>query len=657
MNYEFFNNQNDIEYQNIYFPEQGTLTINNNFFNSEKKKLSTKGNNNNIKEEFRNNENKIQNINNIYHNIKFKRRKIQKEEIKNYDYTYNNDIYRNIKNEINNQTLLFQYNKQQKSINKTYMLNCNSPNNIMSNKNKLINVGNPKYQQNISPIKINLFHNNKPFYSERKQNKYNLSDCKNKIIKIDKVSNDFNNTFNIDDNNNIPNIPKNDVCLENFENSIIKKENNNINIIQIPKKFALLNTEIKKNLFNENVNQNISKRFNNYYSPQRKNFKNIDINMDYFNEKTMIPQKNIFSNSKSPKKSKQLFSKVNSHLKYKVKSGNQNNIKLFNKNEQELKPFNIEIKKIKNINNDDFKISWSGKSKAGKDKNKNIKINQDAFRVCENINNIKNFNIYILCDGHGRDGHYVSKYITENIISMISSHSLKIFHKNIEEIYNALIKNNYQLIKDIFSQIDICLSLQKDFDTEKSGCTCILILQIGSKIISANIGDSRAILVYSNSQNLFKTKTFPLSLDSKPDLPSELKRIINCGGEVHKNINKKGEYVGPMRVFARGKDFPGLAMSRSFGDFQSKQYGVINEPTFVEYCLDENCRYIVICSDGVWDFIDNDNVVKIGNRHYLNNNPEGFCLEILEKASYWWQKEDIVIDDITALIVFFKFIV
>ena len=657
MNYEFFNNQNDIEYQNIYFPEQGTLTINNNFFNSEKKKLFTKENINNIKEEFRNNESKIQNINNIYHNIKFKRRRIQKEEIKNYDYTYNNDIYRNIKNEINNQTLLFQYNKQQKSINKTYMLNCNSPNNIMSNKNKLINVGNPKYQENISPIKINLFHNNKPFYSERKQNKYNLSDCKNKIIKIDKVSNDFNNTFNIDDNNNIPNIPKNDVCLENFENSIIKKENNNINIIQIPKKFALLNTEIKKNLFNENVNQNISKRFNNYYSPQRKNFKNIDINMDYFNEKTIISQKILFSNSKSPKKPKQLFSKVNSHMKYKVKSGNQNNIKLFNKNEQELKPFNIEIKKIKNINNDDFKISWSGKSKAGKDKNKNVKINQDAFRVCENINNIKNFNIYILCDGHGRDGHYVSKYITENIISMISSHSLKIFHKNIEEIYNALIKNNYQLIKDIFSQIDICLSLQKDFDTEKSGCTCILILQIGSKIISANIGDSRAILVYSNSQNLFKTKTFPLSLDSKPDLPSELKRIINCGGEVHKNINKKGEYVGPMRVFARGKNFPGLAMSRSFGDFQSKQYGVINEPTFVEYCLDENCRYIVICSDGVWDFIDNDNVVKIGNRHYLNNNPEGFCLEILEKASYWWQKEDIVIDDITALIVFFKFIV
>ena len=657
MNYEFFNNQNNNEIQNIYFPEQGIFTINNNYFNSEKKELSSKEKINNIKDEYRNNEGKIQNFNGIYHNIKFKRRKIQKEEIKNYEYTYNNDIYRNIQNENNNQTLLLQSNKQLKNINKTYLLNYNSPNNIKSNKHILNNEENLKYQQNISPIKINLFHNNKPFYSERKQNKFNLSDFKNRTTRINKDSNDLKCPFNNDDNNNIPNIPKNDVCLENFENTIIKKENNNVNIIQIPRKLAILNTEIKRNLFNENINQNISNRFNNYYSPQRKNFKNIDINMDYFNEKTIIPQKNKLSNSKSPKQSKQYFSKVSSPMKFKVKLGNQNKIKLFNKNEPELRPLNIQIKKIKNINNDDFKILWSGKSKAGKDKNKNIKINQDAFRVCENINNIKNFNIYILCDGHGRDGHYVSKYITENIISMISSHSSMIFHKNIEEIYNALIKSNYQLIKDIFSQIDICLSLQKDFDTEKSGCTCILILQIGSKIICANIGDSRAILVYSNSQNLFNTKTFPLSLDSKPNLPSELKRIINCGGEVHKNINKKGEYVGPMRVFAKGKDFPGLAMSRSFGDFQSKKYGVISEPTFVEYCLDENCRYIVICSDGVWDFLDNDNVVKIGNKHYINNNPEGFCLEILEKASYWWQKEDIVIDDITALIIFFKFIV
>ena len=220
-----------------------------------------------------------------------------------------------------------------------------------------------------------------------------------------------------------------------------------------------------------------------------------------------------------------------------------------------------------------------------------------------------------------------------------------------------MIKNNYQLIKDIFANLDLNLSLQKNFDTFKSGCTCILIIQIGPKIICANVGDSRAILVYSNSPNLSNTKIFPLSLDSKPNLPSELKRIINCGGEVHQRINNKGEYVGPMRVYAKGRDFPGLAMSRSFGDFQCKKYGVINEPSFVEYSLDENCKYIVIGSDGVWDFLENENVVKIGNKYYIKNNPEGFCNEILESAAYWWEKENSVIDDITALVVFFKFFV
>ena len=124
---------------------------------------------------------------------------------------------------------------------------------------------------------------------------------------------------------------------------------------------------------------------------------------------------------------------------------------------------------------------------------------------------------------------------------------------------------------------------------------------------------------------------------------------------MHRNINNKGHYLGPMRIFAKGKDYPGLAMSRSFGDFQCKEIGVICEPSFIEYCLDENCKYLVLGSDGVWDFLENENVAKIGNKYYLKNNPEGFCNEILENASYWWEKEDNVVDDITALIVFFKF--
>ena len=648
MKYElFYPIPNNIIYkQNII--SEGKNNININYSFSDTKIISYNFKEKNKIDNDFSNELQKQNINNIYHSIKFKGRNKQKEEIKNHDYTGDKNLNKN-----NYQVLLLK-NENLKNNNLSFLNN--SPKNFNSKKIKLFSE-NQNNQYNISPIKKNLFSNNKPFNNERKKIRNSLSENKNRIRNNKKTFNDFNKAVNLDDNNNIPIIPKNDTCIENFENSIIKK--NNINLIPIPKKIKVLNNEIRKNLFNENRNPNLFNKLNNYHSPQRKNFLNIDINKDYTDEITTNKNKNnkkIFINN-LPKQNflhesnQKFFPQDTLTNEIIILSDNKNVIQ---KNEF-VKPLNIQIKKIKNINNDDFKISWSGKSQAGKENNGNIKINQDAFRVCENINNIKNFNIYILCDGHGKDGHHVSKYITENIISIISSHSSIFFLKSPEQIYQTIIKQNYRLIKDIFSQMDICLSLQKNFDTNKSGCTCVLIMQLGVKIICANIGDSRAILIYSNSSNLFNTKIFPLSLDSKPDLPSEKERIINSGGEVHKKINNKGEYVGPMRVYAKGKDFPGLAMSRSFGDFQCKKYGVINEPSFVEYCLDENCKYLVICSDGVWDFLDNENVVKIGNKHYLKNEPQGFCREILEKASYWWEKEDCVIDDITALVVHFKF--
>ena len=45
----------------------------------------------------------------------------------------------------------------------------------------------------------------------------------------------------------------------------------------------------------------------------------------------------------------------------------------------------------------------------GKDTSGMQKTNQDSFTFITNINNIKNFNIFGVLDGHGIEGHYVSK--------------------------------------------------------------------------------------------------------------------------------------------------------------------------------------------------------------------------------------------------------
>lgn len=53
------------------------------------------------------------------------------------------------------------------------------------------------------------------------------------------------------------------------------------------------------------------------------------------------------------------------------------------------------------------------------------------------------------------------------------------------------------------------------------------------------------------------------------------------------------------------EDIPGLAMSRSFGDIVASQAGVICEPEILSFELTEEDKFIVLASDGVWEFLDN----------------------------------------------------
>jgi len=59
------------------------------------------------------------------------------------------------------------------------------------------------------------------------------------------------------------------------------------------------------------------------------------------------------------------------------------------------------------------------------------------------------------------------------------------------------------------------------------------------------------------------------------------------------------------------ENIPGLAMSRSFGDHAAAEVGVISEPEILEMNLIEDDKFIVIASDGVWEFLSNDEVVRI----------------------------------------------
>ena len=282
------------------------------------------------------------------------------------------------------------------------------------------------------------------------------------------------------------------------------------------------------------------------------------------------------------------------------------------------------------------------------------KINQDVYIHEKNINGILNFNIFGVLDGHGDFGHLASNFTKRYILNKITNHPKIKNLKNNKEIYNELVKNNHQLITNIFLDADTQIKKEK-FDCEMSGTTCVIVIQLDENLICANTGDSRAILVYdeSLSNNLKNTKVFPLSHDAKPDLPEEKERIIKCGGEVEKMVDEKGLGVGPFRVWAKGKSYPGLAMSRSIGDMDAKHVGVIPNPEFIEYKIDSKAKYIIVCSDGIWESLSNEELMKIANSFYLRNDPFGLCQNLTNRSIDFWLKDDNYVDDITVVAVFF----
>ena len=51
--------------------------------------------------------------------------------------------------------------------------------------------------------------------------------------------------------------------------------------------------------------------------------------------------------------------------------------------------------------------------------------------------------------------------------------------------------------------------------------------------------------------------------------------------------------------------------------------------------------------------LNNDNVKDIGKKFYLENNASAFCYELVSQSLEEWRKNDIIVDDITAVVSFF----
>ena len=507
-------------------------------------------------------------------------------------------------------------------------LSKNNSKNKNNNYNNLFYLKSNLNINNIVKKNHNLKHNirNKIFqanniFSQFKSKKKAETIIHQEILQMNrKASDDINliNNNNKNINNNINNKSMYSNCFIGIHPKIIQEESE--------KNIKLAYKEINKEIFPLTKNSTTINILNSTNTHSKSN-SNIKSSSNFKQQITNnLSISNNDSNIQLQKLSMQSSLSLNDNNIINI-----NNINIIPEKQQQFKG-----KKIKCIH----EISKTGLSGIEK------KINQDRDFIFRNF--VEGFdNIFMgVCDGHGFFGNEVSEYIKENLPMdlnrIIKTKKLDINKDDLSEvIINTFIMENNALLRN------------RQIDSDLSGSTCISVIYTPKKLIIANVGDSRCVLGSRTRENEWKFEN--LSRDHKPSIKEEAERIKKSGGRIRPMIDEDGCFVGPLRIYMKDKDLPGLAMTRSFGDYFASIAGTIAVPEVKEHILVPEDKFIILASDGLFEFISSEEVGKIVQNYYAKNDIVG-CCEYLYKESYrkWISEEEDTVDDITIILVFFQ---
>ncbi|CAJ1356001.1 unnamed protein product [Effrenium voratum] len=254
--------------------------------------------------------------------------------------------------------------------------------------------------------------------------------------------------------------------------------------------------------------------------------------------------------------------------------------------------------------------------------------NQDNFFV----QHVGAITLYGVCDGHGPFGHLVSFRLVQTLPCFLqkSEH----FGKNWEEALKEAFAKAQEDLEEF-------CGLHK-INIEASGAAGSVLVLEEQTVHIAFIGDARILLGSWNrrdSRMIFCTK------DHKPELPEEKARLEAAGSEV-REIDE-----GSWRIYLKGSNFPGLTMSRAFGDTACA--GISRVPEYHKFLMQPTDQwYAIVASDGIWEFIEGEDCCNMTSKKLrLKGTRE--TVEFITSASRkrWAHVCGDYCDDITALLI------
>lgn len=334
------------------------------------------------------------------------------------------------------------------------------------------------------------------------------------------------------------------------------------------------------------------------------------------------------------------------------------------------------------------------------------KENQDEYSIGTKFAGDNGDAMFGVYDGHGQEGHTTSSYAKEKLPNIIAKYikqkRVKEYQKSLEAQGKATVAYNPSMWPKL-NVVDYEAACRKGFlecnramneelgrSANLSGTTAVTVSFHFGRMTICNVGDSRAVIGHRVSTYDYPIKeeraelasiggttqqrtrregyfaAIPLTKDQTPYRSSERERVKKAGAVVMTVDQMEGKepmherWAGltddtvdtsgdPPRVFERGKEYPGCAFTRSLGDKVGEKCGVIPDPEMISIETSNDDKYLVIASDGVFEFLSNQNVIDMCSSA---NNPLEACEVIIRSSYKQWLMYENRTDDITAIVIF-----
>eukprot|EP00210_Caulerpa_lentillifera_P006275 g5994.t1 len=248
-------------------------------------------------------------------------------------------------------------------------------------------------------------------------------------------------------------------------------------------------------------------------------------------------------------------------------------------------------------------------------------VYDDLQRLTPQPDQMGKWDLFCLCDGHG--GREAADFALTNLPALIAQGLPAGSPPDTDTPEGQRwLQVTRAALNKAFIELDS--TFQKQCAFPNVGSTMTVALFCNWLLTIANIGDSEAFLDLGNGRAIEVTTSDKIDTNQ-----SEQSRLRRCGNQISalsedyfRPAMSHEEGIGPLRVWPCG-----LAVSRAIGD-QDCGHAVLASPHIKQIKIPFSGARLTIASDGLWDHLTPDRVIKRSRKHTITQVP----VELIAKA-------------------------